>query len=125
MEKYKGCRKSMCFLIIACFVALVDNARADVGCSAAEVTLVGQHYPYSDGSGYSNITRVQLTNKMATSVGTWAPNTARYFFVHKELGNAGLATLLTASATGRKVNVMILGDGAENSLIRWIYLGKN
>lgn len=125
MEKYKGCRKWIFFLTMISFVALVNDARADVSCSAAEVTLVGQHYPYFDGSSNSAITRVQLTNRSGASVGTWGANVARYFFVHKELGNAGLATLLTASATGRKVNVMIVGDAAESSLIRWVYLGKN
>lgn len=127
MKKMVGFLKFGVVFATAFFLLLPGLALADVGCDAAEVQLIGQHYPYKDPvtGAYSDITRVRLINRMATSVGTWAPGAARYFFVHKELGNPGLAVLLTASSLGRKVNVMIVGDtAAENSLIRWVYLGS-
>lgn len=127
MKKMKGIVRFGVLFAAVFFLLLPRFALADVGCDAAEVQLIGQHYPYKDPvtGAYSDITRVRLINRMATSVGTWAPGAARYFFVHKELGNPGLAVLLTASSLGRKVNVMIVGDtAAENSLIRWVYLGS-
>jgi hypothetical protein len=127
MKKMIGFLKFRVLFASAFFLLLPGFALADVGCGAAEIQLVGQHYPYKDPvtGAYSDITRVQLINRMTTSVGTWAPGTARYFFLHKEVGNPGLAVLLTASSLGRKVNVMIVGDTAvENSFIRWVYLGS-
>ena len=127
MKKMKEFSKVGSFFAAAFFLLLPGFASADVGCSAAEVDLIGQHYAYKDPvtNVTSDITRVRLINRTTASVGTWTPGAARYFFVHKELGNPGLAVLLTASSLGRKVNVQIVGNTAvENSFIRWVYLGS-
>ena len=125
MEKIRGFVKFGVVFAAAFFLLMPGFALADVNCGAAEVDLVGQHYPYDDGGNLIDVTRVRLINRTTASVGTWTPGAARYFFVHKELGNPGLAVLLTASSLGRKVNVQIVGNTAvENSFIRWVYLGS-
>jgi hypothetical protein len=93
-----------------------------VDCGVAGVVMIGPA-PGEGGTGSSGY-KIELVNKTAASVGTWAPGTTRMFFLHENLGKAGLATGLTAMATDYDMWVRIPGDGAVNSLITVMYLNK-
>ncbi len=105
--------------ILTFFVASSEALAVD--CSLATVVKVGPG-PVG-GTGSSNVV-VQLMNNTSVSLGTpsWAPNTPRLFYLHESIGKEGLAVLLTAFATGKKVYVRILGTGAEYSLISNVYI---
>ena len=49
----------------------------------------------------------------------------RQFYLSSELGNQGLAVLLTAYSLGETVWVRISGDGSNGSLITVIFMNKS
>ena len=94
------------------------EALADVDCSTATVIMAGGAIPIP---GSSNI-RVQLRNNSGILVGSWPNNEARFFYMDQSIAKEGLATLLTAFATGKKVWVRISGTAVANSLIKIVYI---
>ena len=109
-------------IIIFSFVVALTlgkaEALADVDCSTATVIMAGGAIPIP---GSSNI-RVQLRNNSGILVGSWPNNEARFFYMNQSIAKEGLATLLTAFATGKKVWVRISGTAVANSLIKVVYI---
>ena len=87
------------------------EALADVDCSTATVIMAGGAIPIP---GSSNI-RVYLRNNSGILVGSWPNNEARFFYMDQSIAKEGLATLLTAFATGKNVYVQIPGTTAANN----------
>ena len=97
---------------------------ADPGdCSSAEIMMIGSAPGYG-GAGSDGI-KVSLKNKSGHTVGTdWNNNTERMFFLTDDLGDRGLAILLTAMSLDKPVWVRIAGNAEVNSLISVIFLNK-
>lgn len=91
-----------------------SEAFAFVDCSSAEVVLAGPVYIGSPRVA------VMLKNTTSSPIGDWAVNTSRMFYLHDAISNQGLATLLTAYSTQRKVWVR-LSDSISASLITIVY----
>ncbi|MDH3327524.1 MAG: hypothetical protein OEM38_12525 [Gammaproteobacteria bacterium] len=92
-------------------------------CSSAQIKMIGIN-PGAGGIGASD-TKVSLLNNTTATVGIdWEPGTQRMFFLSADLGDAGLATLLTASSLGKSVWVRIADEAIVNSLITIIYLSE-
>jgi len=92
-------------------------------CSKAEVYMIGAN-PGSGGTGSAGI-KVALINRSGATVGTdWTNNSKRMFYLTQDLGDQGLATLLTAMSLNKPVWVRIVGDAPVNSLISIVYLSK-
>jgi hypothetical protein len=87
---------------------------ADVACTVK----VDAVYMTTPGSTNTGVIAVLRNTTGATIAGTtWANNTARNFYVSTQLGNQGLAILLTALSNKTKVAVGISGTAVANSLL--------
>jgi len=110
------------FFVVFClsiFFAHSDGHAAFADCEIASVYMIGPT-PVQD-----NNVAVFLINQTSTSVGTWAPNTSRMFYLYEPLTNQGLAVLLTAYSMNKNVQVRVeSADAAAGSLISYIYLKK-
>jgi hypothetical protein len=109
------------FVGLFALAMLAGNSFA-VDCGQAEVAMVGPA-PGTGGTGSSGY-KIKLINRTGAAVGDWAPDGSRMFYLHEDLGDAGLATALTAIATDYDLWVRIPGDGSVNSLITIMYLNK-
>lgn len=90
-----------------------------VDCSTATVIMAGAAKPIAPNTHI----RVQLINNSGNTVGTWLNNQSRFFYLDQSIEKEGLATLLTAFATGKKVWVQIPGTTAAiNSSITVVFI---
>jgi hypothetical protein len=105
-----------CLITLGCFTV---NSFA-VDCSSATITMIGVN-PGAGGTGASDI-KVGFKNTSGVTVGDWAVNTERFFFLSESLGNQGLATLLTAHTLEMPVWIRIADPGTPGSLVSIIYL---
>ena len=115
----KRISRSLGFIALAlagwvCFGAM---ARADIDVGTARIERLGFDPRFtSTSSGFM----VQLSD-----IGT-NPQFAgvRQFYLSTQLGNTGVATLLTAYSLGQTVWVRIAGTGASGSLITILFVNK-
>lgn len=116
-----GKLSGIALLAVVMIFGLTSMAFAYADCSSAKVTMVGAAPGYG-GAGSAGI-KVMLKNMTGHTVGTdWANGTLRMFFLTTDLGDQGLATLLTAMSLGKNVWVRIGGNAEPASLISIIYL---
>ena len=106
---------------LACMIMVF--AKNDVyaaDCSAAIVDKVGPVLL----SGKASVV-LTLINTSGVTVGTWAPNTRRQFYLHDTILNQGLATVLTAYSMNKTI-FLRTGDSiaADGSLVTIIYINK-
>lgn len=107
--------KKRMFVLMAALmflVALAGQALA-VDIASAKITRVGVNPDSGPASGYF----VQLDDQAAT--GAWVGT--RAFYLSTELGDSGLATLLTAYSLGKTVWVRILAVD-PGSIITILYM---
>ena len=95
------------------------DCSASVSCSIASIDKVG---PATIGVNGKVV--ASLVNKTSKTVGTWAPNTWRQFYLNPAITNSGLATLLTAYSMNKTVWVQIGGTAEPAALIETIYINK-
>lgn len=103
------------FAIFCLFVTLGKSecyAVVDVHTAAVVLTGPSQQFP--------NNVLVTLVNKTGVSIGDWAPNKERSFYLDKSISNQGLATCLTALAMNKTVFVR-LGAVTPGSAIYIVY----
>jgi len=89
----------------------IANATVDV--SSAQIVRSG-YYPGAAGCGYMV--------KLVDQAGSPAWSGGRQFYLSSNLGNTGVATLLTAYSLGKTVWVRIAGAAEAGSLITIIYI---
>ena len=111
------------FVSMMVVTGLATSCFATADCSSAQVMMIGTN-PGAGGVGSSGI-KVSLKNLSGHTVGTdWLINTNRMFFLTTDLGDQGLATLLTAMSLNKPVWVRIAGNAEPASLISIIYLSN-
>nr|WP_321467297.1 hypothetical protein [uncultured Desulfobulbus sp.] len=96
------------FSTLITFIFLSYNNAYAVDCNKASVVRVG---PIKTSTGDRVI--VYLKNETGSAVGTWGAGTTRSFYLHTNIDNKGLATILTAFAIGNNVWVRIDDDYAN------------
>jgi len=108
------------FALACMIIVFAKNDVYAADCLAASVDKVGPLI-------LNGKTGVVLTviNKSGITVGTWAPNTRRQFYLHETILNQGLATVLTAYSMNRTI-FLRTGDSiaADGSLVTIIYINK-
>ncbi len=112
MKSKKTSTLMACVLVLSGLIILPGAAGADVDVSNCIIAKIGAD-PRFEGPP------VQLDD---TSDANWTGN--RQFYLSQELGNQGLAVLLTAYAMGETVWVRIAGDGESGSLVTVIFVNK-
>ncbi len=118
-----GKLSGIALLAVVMIFSLTSMAFASADCSSAQVTMVGAA-PGLGGAGSSGV-KVMLKNMTGHTVGTdWANGTVRMFFLTTDLGDQGLATLLTAMSLNKNVWVRIAGNAEPASLISIVYLSN-
>jgi len=103
----------ICVLVLGSLVILPAMASADVDVPVCIIGRIGVD-PRFEGPP------VQLDDKSDVN---WTG--ARQFYLSSELGNQGLAVLLTAYSLGETVWVRIAGDASAGSLITIIFMNKS
>lgn len=104
---------SVIFAALLFSLALAPAASADVDVAKARVARTGVHPTLG--------TMVQLIDLTASPKWTGM----RQFWLNPNLGNQGVATLLTAFSTGKSVWVRIAGTGTAGSLINILYINED
>jgi len=100
-----------CLLILGSLGVLSGPAIADVDVLSCSITRVGTDPRFGSF--------VQLDDQSDVN---WIGS--RAFYLSSDLGNQGLAVLLTAYSLGETVLVRIAGDASPGSLITIIYINK-
>ena len=103
----------LCVLVLGSLIVLPVIASADVDVPICSIGRIGVD-PRFEGPP------VQLDD---LSDSKWTG--ARQFYLSSELGNQGLAVLLTAYSLGETVWVRIAGDASKGSLIKIIFVNKS
>lgn len=102
-------------LVLAGSVCFGTAAHADIDVALAKIERLGPDPRFaSTSSGYM----VQLTDTAANPQWTGI----RQYYLSSELGNTGVATLLTAFSLDERVWVRIAGTGESGSLIKIIFV---
>jgi hypothetical protein len=102
-----------CVLILGSLIFLPAMAGADVDVPVCSIVKIGAD-PRFEGPP------VQLDDQ---SDQNWTGY--RQFYLSSDLGNQGLAVLLTAYSMGETVWVRIAGDAGPGSLIKVIFVNKS
>ena len=113
MKSKKTSTLMLCMLALSSLIILPCAASADVDVANCIITKIGTD-PRFEGPP------VQLDD---TSDFNWTGN--RQFYLSSDLGNQGLAVLLTAYSMGESVWVRIAGDASSGSLIKVIFVNKS
>ena len=103
----------LCTLVLGSLLGLPAMASADVHVPVCSILMLG-HDPRFEGP-----TVILDDQSDAFWIG------ARQFYLSSELGNQGLAILLTAYSLGETVYVGIAGDASPGSLITIIIINKS
>lgn len=103
----------LCVLVLGSLIFLPTMASADVDVPICSIVKIGVD-PRFEGSP------VQLDDQSDVR---WTG--ARQFYLSSDLGNQGLAVLLTAYSLGETVWVRIAGDASSGSLIKIIFVNKS
>jgi len=103
----------LCVLVLGSLIVLPAMANADVDVPVCSIVKIGID-PRFEGAP------VQLDDE---SDGNWTGE--RQFYLSSDLGNQGLAVLLTADSLGETVWVRIAGDASAGSLIKIIFVNKS
>lgn len=98
---------------VAGWALFSSAAQADIDITSAKVVRLGP-----DPRLAPNSNMVQLVDESAVPKFTGV----RQYYLSATLGNAGLATMLTALSLGQNVFVRVAGTGADGSLITIIFL---
>lgn len=110
--------KKVCFSIILLamfFLSNIPTAHASVDVESCKIMAMGI-WPGAITGGSGAV--VFLKDESPTP--RWYGN--RMFFLSEELGNQGLATLLTALSMGKNVMIAAAGNGEPGSFITTIYI---
>lgn len=118
----KTCFQNTMLVLVALFLVIgtASTSFATVDCASAKVLMVGPAPGY--GGDDSAGIKVKLRNDAGNDRGDWAMDTTRFFFLTNDLGDRGMATLLTALSLPKNVWVRIGGNAEVGSLISIIYL---
>lgn len=105
-------------VLVMAGVAFFSSAAHAVDVSSAKIERLGPDPRFNStaSSGYM----VQLTDTTANPAWTGV----RQFYLSADLGNTGVATLLTAFSLGENVWVRIAGTGESGSLITIIFVNS-
>ena len=114
-------RKMAKFLAVALLLALlgVFGASSDALAVINTQVKVSQIWMAAPPNATTNGVIVELINTTGRTIPgtTWTANSWRRFYVSQAVGNQGLAILLTAHSTQKKVDVFIEGTAAASSLL--------
>jgi len=102
----------LCVLVLGSLILLPAIASADVDVPVCSIVKIGVD-PRFEGPP------VQLDDQSDVN---WTGQ--RQFYLSSDLGNQGLAVLLTAYSMGETVWVRIAGDASSGSLITVIFVNK-
>jgi hypothetical protein len=103
----------ICMLVLGSLIFVPAMASADVDVPNCSIGKIGFD-PRFEGPP------VQLDDLSDTN---WTG--VRQFYLSSELGNQGLAVLLTAYSLGETVWVRIAGDASSGSLVKIIFVNKS
>ena len=103
----------LCVLVLGSLIVLPAMANADVDVAVCSIVKIGID-PRFEGPP------VQLDDQSDVN---WTGS--RQFYLSDDLGDQGLAVLLTAYALGETVWVRIAGDASAGSLIKIIFVNKS
>ena len=98
-------------------VTMSGTALADVTCESARILFVA-HYP-SQATEFSTGYRVQLECLDATPA--WGIGT---YFLAKDQGESGYATLLTAFSLDKNIFAYVGGTGSSGSLVYQVRINR-
>ena len=104
----------ICVLVLGSLIFLPAMAMADVDVAVCVIVKLGIDPRVDDGA------MVQLDDQSDVN---WTG--VRQFYLSSDLGDQGLAVLLTAYALGETVWVRIAGDASAGSLIKIIFVNKS
>ena len=113
MNKKNTTTLLLCMLVLGSLIVLPAMASADVDVPICSIGRIGVD-PRFEGPP------VQLDDQSDVN---WTG--ARQFYLSSELGNQGLAVLLTAYSLGETVWVRIAGDASAGSLVTIIFMNKS
>ena len=112
MKSKKTSTLMICMLVQSSLIVLPCIASADADVAVCVITKIGAD-PRFEGPP------VQLDDQSDVN---WTGN--RQFYLSSDLGNQGLAVLLTAYSMGETIWVRLAGDGSPGSLITVIFVNK-